>query len=112
MKFVLLKNVSEEESAVLRPLLEANGITLEKRYSALAAPSKVYSGRSVFGNALYVLDTQLEEARELLSKFSEGIPPDELEALALANGECEPESADFDWYAAGYGFDRGDRLGD
>ncbi len=115
MKYVQLKNVSEEEAAIIAPLLEAHGIQAEMRYSGLAAPSKVYLGRSVFGNNIYVPEEQLEEANELLAELSKEIPPEELEAQALAAGEeseAAPESvpaadnADFDWQIADYGVDK------
>ncbi len=120
MKFVLLKDVSEEEAAVLCPLLEAHGINAELRYSGLAAPSRVFLGRSVFGNNISVPEDQLEEAKEILAELSKEFPPEELEAQALAagsgsetaNGEdAAPDSApaadsaDFDWQITDYGID-------
>ena len=107
MKYVLLKNVSEEEAAVISPLLEAHGISVEMRYSAMAAPSVIILGRSMFGNNLYVTEDQLEEAKALLEELSKEIPPEELEAQALAAGEDAPASdADFDWRIADYGLDK------
>ncbi len=121
MKFVLLKDVSDEEAAVIAPLLEAHGIHAELRYSGLAAPSRVFMGRSIFGNNICVPEDQLEEAKKLLEELSEEIPPEELEAQALAaGGESEPlaeyksapesldsaDSADYDWKIADYGLDK------
>ena len=115
MKFVLLKDVSEEEAAVLAPLLEAHGINAELRYSGLAAPSKVYLGRSIFGNNIYVPEEQLEEAKEILAELSKEIPPEELEAQALAAGEedeapdsapASTDSSAYDWQIANYGMDK------
>ncbi len=116
MKFVLLKDVSEEEAAVLCPLLEAHGIQTQMRYTAMATPGKVFLGRSVFGNNISVPEDQLEEAKELLAELSKEIPPEELEAQALAaggEGEGDGEAApapsnrtDFDWKIEDYGLDK------
>ncbi len=118
MKFVLLKDVSDEEAAVLAPLLEAHGINTQMRYSGLATPGRVYLGRSVFGNNICVPEDQLEEAKEILAELSKEIPPEELEAQALAaggggEGECKGEAApapssrtDFDWKIEDYGLDK------
>ncbi len=103
MKFTLLKNVSEEEAAIILPLLEAHGVPAQIRYSALAETSVVFMGRSAFGNNLCVQEERLGEARELLAEFSKELPPDELEAQAMAAGEDAPQSADPDWHIADYG---------
>ena len=105
MKFVLLKDVSEEEAAVLCPLLEAHGIKAQMRYSAMATPGRVFLGRSVFGNNISVPEEQLEEAKELLAELSNELPPEELEAQALAAGGETAPCAPYDWHIADYGID-------
>lgn len=79
---VLLTSVSTDmEADLLESLLRAEGIPVTRRYQEAGGYLMVYMGTTSFGVDLYVPESMISTAKELLSSQVELANPDEDDAI-------------------------------
>jgi len=60
------------EAELICNLLKDSGIPAMTKEGSFGSISKIVSGRSFFGSNIYVVRERLEEAKEILTAFTEG----------------------------------------
>lgn len=70
--FVLLGNFTEIEARIIESILEEMDIPVMKEYPGIGGTMKIYTGISQTGVSLYVPESELDKAKELIQKGDKG----------------------------------------
>lgn len=66
--FALLGNFSEVEAKIIESLLKEMDISVAKEYPGIGEPMRIYTGISQTGVSLYVPESELDKAKELIQE--------------------------------------------
>lgn len=66
--FVLLGNFNEMEAKIIESILKEMDIPVLKEYPGIGEPMRIYTGISQTGVSLYVPESELDKAKELIQE--------------------------------------------